>query len=117
MKSAHHSNLRKLIGTFTLTSLLALPAQAQITANDDGSAGGPFETTGEEAAITAGSSVTANDTGTLEVLTLSTTSANGAAVEIEDSSGTIGQFSYDPRFAPLLQAPMGYFRPLELELE
>lgn len=110
MKSAHHSNLRKLIGTFTLTSLLALPAQAQITANDDGSAGGPFETTGEEAAITAGSSVTANDTGTLEVLTLSTTSANGAAVEIEDSSGTIGQFSYDPRFAPLLQAlPLGGF--------
>lgn len=95
---------RSLLTVFSLSSLLCLEGQAQITANDDGAPGSAFATTGEDAAITGGASVTANDTGTFDVISTNVTSANGVPVTIEDSSGTIGQYTYDPTLSPLAQA-------------
>ncbi len=58
--------------------------------------GPSFGQSSEDASITAGPSVTTNDSGTFEVLSTSAVSAGGSAVTIDDSSGVIGRFTYDP---------------------
>lgn len=95
------------VALHTLSSLLVYNASAQIVANDDGSAGNAVATTSEDASITTGPSVTTNDTGTFEVLSTSAISAGGSVVTIDDSSGVIGRFTYDPSTnaaAQMLQA-------------
>ena len=94
---------RVALSTLASASLLAsLPAFAQITANDDGSTGSPFASTGEDTVLdtTGGLAVTSNDTGVFTVLNADLFSALGATVSVNPD----GTLSFDPRTSGSAQA-------------
>ncbi|BCX46118.1 outer membrane adhesin-like protein [Haloferula helveola] len=81
---------------FAALALAPATAFGQIVANDDGSPGSPFETTDEDTATVSGTPATSNDTGTFDVLPGIIISGDGVLVPMQDLTGTLGEFTYDP---------------------